>query len=39
MVGDWAQLQSVDAGGSFGMLVSVRDDAPELTNVHRFIHA
>ena len=39
MVGDWAQLQSVDAGGSFGLLVSVRDDAPELTNVHRFIHS
>jgi hypothetical protein len=39
MVGDWAQLQSVDAGGSFGMLVSVRDDAPELTTVHRFIHS
>ncbi len=39
MVGDWAQLQSVDAGGSFGLLVSVRDDAPELTNVHRFIRS
>ncbi|WP_136612151.1 MobF family relaxase [Sinomonas albida] len=36
LVGDWAQLQSVEAGGAFGLLVSVRDDAPELTDVHRF---
>ncbi|MFT8396637.1 MobF family relaxase [Propionibacterium sp.] len=39
MVGDWAQLQSVDAGGAFAMLVNARGDAPELTDVHRFIHA
>jgi conjugative relaxase-like TrwC/TraI family protein len=36
LVGDWAQLQSVDAGGAFQLLVSDRDDAPELTDVHRF---
>jgi hypothetical protein len=36
LVGDWAQLQSVDAGGVFHLLVSDRDDAPELTDVHRF---
>lgn len=39
MVGDWAQLQSVDAGGAFAMLVAARDDAPELTDVHRFTHS
>jgi conjugative relaxase-like TrwC/TraI family protein len=38
MVGDWAQLQSVDAGGAFAMLVNERHDAPELTDVHRFTH-
>jgi conjugative relaxase-like TrwC/TraI family protein len=38
LVGDWAQLQSVDAGGAFAMLVSARHDAPELTDVHRFTH-
>lgn len=36
LVGDWAQLQSVDAGGAFSLLVSDRDDTPELTEVHRF---
>ena len=39
LVGDWGQLQSVDAGGSFGMLVHARDDAPELHDLHRFTHA
>lgn len=39
LVGDWAQLQSVDAGGAFAMLVNARHDAPELTDVHRFTHA
>ncbi|WP_062389920.1 MobF family relaxase [Demequina iriomotensis] len=39
LVGDWAQLQSVEAGGAFGMLVAERDDAPELVDVHRFTHA
>lgn len=39
LVGDYGQLQSVDAGGSFSMLVHARDDAPELTMLHRFTHA
>jgi conjugative relaxase-like TrwC/TraI family protein len=38
LVGDWSQLQAVDAGGAFGMLVHDRDEAPELTDVHRFTH-
>lgn len=38
LVGDWAQLQSVDAGGAFAMLAHDRADAPELTDVHRFTH-
>ena len=36
LIGDWAQLAAVDAGGAFGMLVRHRDDAPELTDVRRF---
>ncbi|WP_206680428.1 AAA family ATPase [Flaviflexus huanghaiensis] len=36
LVGDWAQLAAVDAGGAFGMLVRERDDAPELADVRRF---
>ncbi|MBN9177825.1 MAG: relaxase domain-containing protein [Microbacterium sp.] len=36
LVGDYAQLQSVDAGGAFSLLVQDRDDAPELVDVHRF---
>lgn len=48
LVGDPAQLQSVDAGGAFGMLVDARNTtavkepslpgggAPALTGVHRF---
>ncbi|MGP9617561.1 MobF family relaxase [Arthrobacter sp. AOP36-A1-22] len=36
LVGDFAQLQSVDAGGAFSLLVGDRDDAPELVDVHRF---
>jgi conjugative relaxase-like TrwC/TraI family protein len=39
LVGDYAQLQSVDAGGAFSLLVHDRDDAPELVDVHRFTHA
>lgn len=39
LVGDHAQLQAVDAGGSFGLLVHDRGDAPELVDVHRFTHA
>lgn len=38
LVGDYAQLQSVDAGGAFAMLVHDRSDAPELIDVHRFVH-
>ncbi|QAY64841.1 conjugal transfer protein [Xylanimonas allomyrinae] len=39
LVGDWAQLQSVDAGGAFSLLVEDRgDDVAELTDVHRFVH-
>jgi conjugative relaxase-like TrwC/TraI family protein len=38
LVGDHAQLHSVDAGGAFSMLVHSRTDAPELVDVHRFTH-
>jgi conjugative relaxase-like TrwC/TraI family protein len=38
LVGDWAQLQSVEAGGAFTLLASARPDTPELTEVHRFIN-
>ncbi|TFD47007.1 conjugal transfer protein [Cryobacterium frigoriphilum] len=38
LVGDYAQLQSVDAGGAFSLLVHDRADAPELFDVHRFVH-
>jgi hypothetical protein len=36
LVGDHAQLQSVDAGGAFSLLVHNRADAPELVDVYRF---
>jgi conjugative relaxase-like TrwC/TraI family protein len=36
LVGDWAQLQSVEAGGAFTLLASARPDTPELTEVLRF---
>ncbi|AZH80465.1 conjugal transfer protein [Microbacterium sp. Y-01] len=36
LVGDWAQLTAVDAGGAFGLLVRDRGDAPELVDVRRF---
>jgi hypothetical protein len=37
LVGDEAQLQSVDAGGAFAMLADARgNDVPELTEIHRF---
>ncbi len=39
LVGDYAQLQSVDAGGAFSLLIHDRDDAPELVDVHRLSHA
>ena len=38
LVGDWAQLQSVEAGGVFAMLADARDDAAELVDIHRFTH-
>ncbi|MFO6453415.1 MULTISPECIES: MobF family relaxase [unclassified Aeromicrobium] len=38
LVGDWAQLQSVDAGGAFSLLAGSCADAPELTEIHRFTH-
>ena len=38
LVGDPAQLSPVAAGGSYRLLVSNRDDAPELVDVHRFRH-
>lgn len=38
LVGDWAQLQSVEAGGAFNLLAERRDVPPELTEVHRFTH-
>lgn len=38
LVGDYAQLQSVDAGGAFSLLVHDRPDAPALVGVHRFVH-
>ena len=38
LVGDSAQLQSVDAGGAFSMLAASRDDTPELTEILRFEH-
>lgn len=36
LVGDWAQLAAVDAGGAFGLLASDRTDVAELINLHRF---
>ncbi|WP_257029978.1 MobF family relaxase [Nocardioides cavernae] len=36
LVGDPHQLQSVDAGGAFALLVDRRPDAPELSEIHRF---
>ncbi|MEZ0580278.1 AAA family ATPase [Nocardioides sp. MH1] len=38
LVGDQYQLQSVEAGGAFSLLVDRRTDAPELTEIHRFIN-
>ncbi|HQE47266.1 MAG TPA: MobF family relaxase [Rhodoglobus sp.] len=39
LVGDYAQLQSVDAGGAFAMIARDRHDTPELVDVHRFTHS
>jgi conjugative relaxase-like TrwC/TraI family protein len=36
LAGDHAQLQSVDAGGVFSLLVHDRADAPQLFDVYRF---
>ena len=37
LVGDWAQLSAVEAGGGFRLLVADREDlAPELVDVRRF---
>jgi conjugative relaxase-like TrwC/TraI family protein len=37
LVGDWAQLSAVEAGGAFSLLVTDRGDlAPELSDVRRF---
>jgi len=37
LVGDWAQLSAVEAGGAFRLLVADREDlAPELVDVRRF---
>ena len=36
LVGDWAQLAAVDAGGAFGLLASDRPDVAELKALHRF---
>jgi hypothetical protein len=39
LVGDWAQLSPVEAGGAFHMLVRDRDLVPALADVRRFTHA
>lgn len=36
LVGDGAQLQSVEAGGAFTLLAYARPDTPELSDVQRF---
>lgn len=36
LVGDWAQLAAVDAGGAFGLLANDREGVAELVNLHRF---
>lgn len=38
LVGDWAQLSPVAAGGAFKLLATDRDDAPQLLGVRRFRH-
>lgn len=38
LVGDPYQLQSVDAGGAFSLLVDRRTSAPQLAMIHRFTH-
>ena len=36
LVGDTHQLQAVEAGGAFTLIVGSRDDAPQLSDIHRF---
>lgn len=38
LVGDWAQLSPVQAGGAFRLLANARPDAPALHDVRRFQH-
>jgi conjugative relaxase-like TrwC/TraI family protein len=38
LVGDWAQLSPVSAGGVFHLLAKDRDDVPQLQDVRRFRH-
>ncbi len=38
LVGDWAQLSAVAAGGAFKLLATDRHDTPELLDVRRFRH-
>jgi len=38
LVGDWAQLSPVTAGGAFRLVARDRDDPATLTDVHRFRH-
>jgi len=38
LVGDWAQLSPVQAGGAFKLVAGHRTDAPQLHDVHRFRH-
>lgn len=38
LVGDWAQLSPVQAGGAFKLLADTRGDAPALHDVRRFRH-
>jgi hypothetical protein len=36
LVGDWAQLSAIEAGGAFALLVADRKSVPELSDVRRF---
>ena len=39
LIGDWAQLGAVGAGGAFSMLVDDRETPPELSEARRFTEA
>jgi len=39
LIGDWAQLGAVGAGGAFSMLVDDRETPPELSEARRFAEA